>query len=1328
MAATYDVKAVIEVVDHATNIVAKILGSITDLGRAVSDVAGDVIKKSTSMAGEFDEKIRIMEIAARSSGESFDVLRDAAIKVGGDTRLLGVSAVGAADSLTSLYKSGLTTAQIMGDMNGYMEEGAELGGLLRASIDLASASTLDMAGAADFSIEIMSAYKNALEEGADVTQFAADSMDLIVRAADASTAEVEDLTWALRYSAPAAAQSGISIGELTTGLAMLADMGIKGSAAGTQLRNIILSLKNPTKKAAGMMDELRVSMYDLDTGAARPLQDVLIDLKTATEGMTDAQRDNALGSLVSKANLGALMSLVEGSDDGWNTMTTNIANAAGVQEYAAVKAASLGGLLEALEGTIETLSIQLGDVFLPYAISFAEWAGEMATTYGPGLILIVQGIVDAVGPLVGAFMEFGTRIAEGHDPMTALKLALKDLLPPGLAGRVFVIMDSVARLGDKVGKFLTPILDNLRRFLDGTFAIAVADAGALFDDFFSRVSSGQDPISAIRDMLWEMIPPDVQALLLALGEAAMTLGGYLTDLLLPPLTFLGELLAGELVGSFTTLQEAFGLFMGFITEGQGPLEAIGSTFMEMLPPDVVEKVERFVEIFDSFSSFVVETLLPTLDDLAVFFQEGLPEALGELGALWDEVFPVMRDAIIAFGIVVVPILAAIGSLFLLVFGDIYEWVVQNWPEISEIIGTKLEQIFGIFEFVMGGISLLVAAVMPFIVAIIRGAMALILTIIEVALHLINGDWGKAFRALWRFVVQIWDIIWKAIHDSLDGIARIFGTSLEEIGETWSSNWEAFKEIVGLIWEKIKIMALKWWLKFSDTWSKNFKMLRKILAIFSARAVSSWNEFWAEFFNKASNWVERVKLKISTTFLKAKAKIKEIWTDVGEWLETAFNNIVTFVTEVGGDIVSGVVTWCEDAVVAVEGFASNMLEAGGQMMQGLIDGIVNAGSGVIDAVVGAATDAIAAAKRALGIHSPSKVFETIGRFLMVGFISGVVEEAKAMEGTMTDIAMMLMDSFLGMANEVGSIGGAFAQMFQAKTVDPLAEAVDASTSKIAELDEAIAGMSSIEDAYGAKQTSVADELEAAERARMVLLDKQYKQTRVIRDLEVERSRYLGGSDGFLSTSQQIEAAQAEMQGINSQIAELQKSKEILAASEGTELAKILGEYGSYVELQNAMAGVSSERSKEMEKQLELAKRLAEEEEKIRRIEEQREEIEFLNQQMALLKLIEENNLDAGKLLEGMTLGVNADLGQLLDITGQALETIVEETEKQFAHRNREYNPILLPPVDPNASDDFTARTPTNTTIFNLNYSATEDEQGRLSASEALRDMELASRIK
>jgi hypothetical protein len=105
---------------------------------------GDTAREIVDLGTDFESQMAIMSTAADTTVLSMDQLHDMALKVGGDTDLIGVSATSAADSITGLYKAGLTATEIFGDYNGYLAGAAELGGALRAAIDLAAASELDM--------------------------------------------------------------------------------------------------------------------------------------------------------------------------------------------------------------------------------------------------------------------------------------------------------------------------------------------------------------------------------------------------------------------------------------------------------------------------------------------------------------------------------------------------------------------------------------------------------------------------------------------------------------------------------------------------------------------------------------------------------------------------------------------------------------------------------------------------------------------------------------------------------------------------------------------------------------------------------------------------------------------------------------------------------------------------------------------------------------------------------------------------------------------------------------------------------------------------------
>lgn len=103
--------------------------------------------------------------------------------------------------------------------------------------------------------------------------------------------------------------------------------------------------------------------------------------------------------------------------------------------------------------------------------------------------------------------------------------------------------------------------------------------------------------------------------------------------------------------------------------------------------------------------------------------------------------------------------------------------------------------------------------------------------------------------------------------------------------------------------------------------------------------------------------------------------------------------------------SGVVDWLS---------ALSLADIGVQLIQGLIDGITGAGGGVLTAITGIAGGAVDAAKKALGIASPSKVFAEIGMHTAAGMEQGVEGGASGVQDSVEAMTA---------APEAGGSGGA-----------------------------------------------------------------------------------------------------------------------------------------------------------------------------------------------------------------------------------------------------------------------------------------------------------------
>ena len=123
--------------------------------------------------------------------------------------------------------------------------------------------------------------------------------------------------------------------------------------------------------------------------------------------------------------------------------------------------------------------------------------------------------------------------------------------------------------------------------------------------------------------------------------------------------------------------------------------------------------------------------------------------------------------------------------------------------------------------------------------------------------------------------------------------------------------------------------------------------------------------------------------------------------------TLFNGIVTAIPQVVPAVLDGIAQLLQNIWNEITSF--DLIGAGADLIQGLIDGIASMGGAVLDAIGGVVGGAIDWAKSLLGIGSPSKLFRQFGDWTMQGLALGIEDGAGdalgAMSGVMTDITDM-----------------------------------------------------------------------------------------------------------------------------------------------------------------------------------------------------------------------------------------------------------------------------------------------------------------------------------
>ena len=152
-------------------------------------------------------------------------------------------------------------------------------------MNLAAAGGLELATAANATVQSMGAFGLAAGDASVIANALAGS-------ANASSADVADLTQAMSQCSAQANLVGWDIQDTAAVLGMFADAGIQGSDAGTSLKTMLQRLAAPTDKAADAVAELGLQVRDQD-GHMRSASEIAAELQTKLGGLSDAQRDAA---------------------------------------------------------------------------------------------------------------------------------------------------------------------------------------------------------------------------------------------------------------------------------------------------------------------------------------------------------------------------------------------------------------------------------------------------------------------------------------------------------------------------------------------------------------------------------------------------------------------------------------------------------------------------------------------------------------------------------------------------------------------------------------------------------------------------------------------------------------------------------------------------------------------------------------------------------------------------------------------------------------------------------------------------------------------------
>lgn len=490
------------------------LGGATAAAGGLTAAIGYSIGKSADL----QEQLSGIKAVTGATNEEVADLRDLIDDLSLDPGLK-VTAFEAADAIELLGRNGLAVEQIMN-------------GAANATVLLANATGAEFGPAADVATDTMAIFNIKAE---DMIQ----AVDGITSVVNNSKFGFDDFRLALAQGGGVAGAAGVEFEDFTTAIAGIAPLFASGADAGTSFKVLLQRLAPTSSRAQDAMAELGLitedgtnRFYDAN-GQLKDMAEISRILHGALSGLSEEQRTTALSTIFGTDAMRAAVGLMElgaTSADGMSTEFEKLQAAMGetsAAENAATRMDNLRGSIEILRGVIDSITLGIGDKFLPIATGAVQRFTEFLKANADAIIeffgYLADGIttiqdftssvldsVDAggvIGELGAIFLGINTDIYDTSDAIRDFLFAL------GLSPETVDSADSIIRtLGEGFQNLVSSAKDGAA--VVGEFVIAIIDGfneGGLTgatDAFWSWVTGSGGVIATgpgILNMILDMI-------------------------------------------------------------------------------------------------------------------------------------------------------------------------------------------------------------------------------------------------------------------------------------------------------------------------------------------------------------------------------------------------------------------------------------------------------------------------------------------------------------------------------------------------------------------------------------------------------------------------------------------------------------------------------------------------------------------------------------------------------------------------------------------------------------------------------------------------------
>ena len=664
-------------------------------------------------------------------------LREYAQEMGKNTAF---SATQAADALNYMALAGYDTQTSME--------------MLPNVLNLAAAGSMDLARASDMVTDTQTAFGISLERTSQM-------VDEMAKAASTGNTSVEQLGDAFLVVGGLAQEMNGGMVELSDGttatydniqeleiaLTAMANAGIKGSEAGTHMRNMLLKLASPTKEGVKAFEELGVTVFDSE-GKMRSLSDIMGDLNGSLSNLTQEQKLQAISDIFNTRDTAAAEALLNAVGEDWDNIAESILDAEGAaQQMADTQLDNLAGDITLFQSALEGAKIAVSDGLTPTLRDFVQFGtdglsrltsafqeggitgamGEFGAILSEGIAMITDMLPDAIN----AGMELLGAVGQGIlDNLPTILNAAKQILlmlGQGIMNAMPSLLKGAMQIIKSLGEFLvinapllltsiieiiaeiaTMLTANAEQLVDGAIALLMGLGQALIEGLPILLPALLKLATAIAIALVENLPVIIQSLIEMAGVLAQTIVEFTPQFLNACVQVLMAIvgLIVEYGGQFlASAGEVFGNLINSVGEWMGGLIDSIVTWLSQLPTQMAywagfaigSFIKFFMDLPENLKTWFNETKQKAIDFGTEFRNEAINSGKNFFNGLVDNIKQ-LPSRLVALGNSLVQAIANLPSRFMEVGKNIvtglWNGISSGWSwltgKVSELANSLLQ--------------------------------------------------------------------------------------------------------------------------------------------------------------------------------------------------------------------------------------------------------------------------------------------------------------------------------------------------------------------------------------------------------------------------------------------------------------------------------------------------------------------------------------------------------------------------------------------------------------------------------------------------------------